>query len=91
MRRGIALTVDGRVQGVGFRWMTKMVADQMNIVGFVTNLDSGAVYIEASGEEANLEKFIGAIKASPTPSGHVDHVAEKAIEAEPALGRFKIQ
>lgn len=91
MRRGVALTVNGRVQGVGFRWMTKMVADQMKIVGFVTNLDNGDVYIEASAEESDLQKFIAAVKASPSPSGHVDHVDEKAIEAQPALGKFKIQ
>lgn len=91
MRRGVALTVSGRVQGVGFRWMTKMVADQLKIAGFVTNLDNGDVYIEASGEEPALQEFIGAVKASPSPSGHVDHVSEQAINPQPALSKFKIQ
>lgn len=91
MRRGVALTVQGRVQGVGFRWMTKMVADQLQIVGFATNLDNGNVYIEASGSEDNLKKFIAAIKASPTPSGRVDHVDEETIPVESELGKFKVQ
>ncbi|MFD1466339.1 acylphosphatase [Lapidilactobacillus mulanensis] len=90
MRRGVSLTVHGRVQGVGFRWMTKMVADQLNIVGLATNNDDGSVYIEASGEENNLQEFIAAVKASPTPSGHVERVEENEISAESALGKFRV-
>lgn len=90
MRRGVALTVHGRVQGVGFRWMTKMVADKLQIVGEVANNDDGSVYIEASGEEANLNEFIAAVKASPTPSGRVDQLDEQTIPAAPALGKFRV-
>lgn len=90
MRHGMALTVYGRVQGVGFRWMTKMVADKLHIVGFVSNNQDGSVYIEASGAEKDLQEFIAAVKASPTPSGHVSHVDEKPIEPEPKLTRFRV-
>ncbi|MEI6455466.1 MAG: acylphosphatase [bacterium] len=52
------LTITGKVQGVGFRFMSMQAAYRYHIRGFVQNLMNGAVYIEAEGEEANLKKFI---------------------------------
>ena len=65
----IKMTVNGRVQGVGFRYMTKMVADQIGITGIVRNEADGSVYIEAVGPG---DTFIAAVKRSPSPSGKVD-------------------
>lgn len=76
-----SIRVTGRVQGVGFRWMTKRVADQLKIRGFVLNRVDGSVYIEACGDVVAMAKFAAAIKASPTPSGRVatyeDHLLTK--------------
>ncbi|MFT8339662.1 acylphosphatase, partial [Schleiferilactobacillus harbinensis] len=47
--RAVSLHVFGRVQGVGFRWLTKMVADQLGVTGFVKNEFDGSGYIEAAG------------------------------------------
>ncbi|RCT69432.1 acylphosphatase, partial [Enterococcus faecium] len=33
--RKVKMNVQGRVQGVGFRYMTKMVADQLGVTGTV--------------------------------------------------------
>ncbi|WP_319470902.1 acylphosphatase [uncultured Trichococcus sp.] len=68
----IKMTVNGRVQGVGFRYMTKMVADQIGISGIVRNEDDGSVYIEAVGPTDKIDAFIAAVKRSPSPSGKVD-------------------
>ncbi|KRL01365.1 acylphosphatase [Liquorilactobacillus capillatus] len=70
--QAVKMRVYGRVQGVGFRYCTKIVADQLKISGIVSNQDDGSVYIEAQGESTILEKFINNIKASPTPSGKVE-------------------
>lgn len=69
------LTVFGIVQGVGFRYMTKQVADELGVVGFVKNRVDGSVYIEAQAEPLTLYKFISQIKAGPSPAGHVDHIS----------------
>ena len=58
MRKHFNIKVAGRVQGVFFRASTKTCADQHNIFGFVRNEPDGTVYIEAEGEERDLEKFI---------------------------------
>lgn len=72
--RKVRMNVQGRVQGVGFRYMTKMVADQLGITGAVWNAEDGSVYIEAIGDEATMNKFIEKIKASPSPAGRVTNL-----------------
>ncbi|AMV61371.1 putative nucleoside phosphatase [Pediococcus damnosus] len=70
--KSVTIQVFGRVQGVGFRYLTKMVADKLNIKGTVANLDDGSVYIQAEGPEDHLNEFINTVKMSPSPSGHVE-------------------
>ncbi|RST99305.1 acylphosphatase [Vagococcus vulneris] len=67
----IQMIVSGRVQGVGFRYLTKMTAEQIGVTGLVKNLNDGSVYIEADGTDEQLEQFIAAVKKSPSPSGRV--------------------
>lgn len=70
----LRINVTGRVQGVGFRYMTKIVADQMNVYGSVKNELDGSVTIEAIAEDDTMKKFLTAVKRSPSPSGHVDNM-----------------
>lgn len=90
MQNAIQLKVYGRVQGVGFRWMTKLVADKLHITGTVANRDDGSVKIIAMGPADALEKFIGAVKASPTPSGRVDRVIQTPLENVSACHKFSV-
>lgn len=69
--KSVRMNVIGRVQGVGFRYLTKMEADQLGVVGRVWNEADGSVSIEAQGEAAVMEKFITIIKNSPSPAGKV--------------------
>ena len=52
------IKVRGTVQGVNFRTATKNTALDMGLVGYVRNEADGSVYIEAEGEEDNLNEFI---------------------------------
>jgi acylphosphatase len=52
------LIFKGRVQGVGFRYTSKMIADRLKLVGSVKNLYNGDVEVYVKGEEVNIEKFI---------------------------------
>ena len=70
----VAMTVSGKVQGVGFRYMTKIAADDIGVFGIVKNLENGNVYIEAMGEEDKVTAFIEVIKKSPAPFGKVNHI-----------------
>ena len=54
----VNIVLEGKVQGVGFRETTKYVADQSGIKGFVRNEPDGTVYMEAEGEQWELDAFI---------------------------------
>lgn len=79
------MNVQGRVQGVGFRYMTKMVADELGITGTVKNEDDGSVTIEAVGEDSVMAAFIQKVKNSPSPAGRVTYVD---IQEDPLMDGF---
>ena len=45
---------DGRVQGVGFRFTAQIFASQLQLTGWVRNLDDGRVEAEAQGTEVQV-------------------------------------
>jgi len=49
--------VSGRVQGVWFRAHTQKQAQQLDLKGWVRNLDDGRVEVFACGDEEPLERF----------------------------------
>ncbi|MBE9599616.1 acylphosphatase [Pedobacter sp. MC2016-24] len=53
----IDIKISGKVQGVSFRAVTKVVADQMGVRGMIRNEADGSVYIEAEGDDTLLEVF----------------------------------
>ena len=59
MKQALAITVKGRVQGVGFRFSTVREAEELGIKGFVENRMDGSVYIEAEGEPRSEERSVG--------------------------------
>ena len=67
------ITVSGEVQMVGFRYYSLRAARRLGIRGYVRNLPTGQVEIAASGNEDDLEEFIGAVKEGP-PSARVTDV-----------------
>ncbi|UJF14880.1 acylphosphatase [Jeotgalibaca sp. MA1X17-3] len=85
MIKNALLLVEGRVQGVGFRYTTKQIADEIGIKGTVRNNEDGTVSIEAVGEAKQLENFIEKIKNNPTPFSKVDHVS---IEEKESIENF---
>ena len=70
----VHMIVSGRVQAVGFRYSTKLLADQLKIAGWVKNNSDGTVEIVAQAPNSVLDQFISAVKASPSPSGRVNNV-----------------
>ncbi len=50
--------VDGRVQGVGFRYTARYVASSMGVTGWVKNLDDGRVELEVQGDRELVVHFL---------------------------------
>ena len=61
----VHLEVEGRVQGVGFRWYVVEKAEQLGIRGWVRNRPDGRVEIAAAGARPALEKLEAAIREGP--------------------------
>ncbi len=58
MKKHIIIRITGKVQGVSFRYTTKVVADQMGVRGLVKNEKDGSLYLEAEGDDTLLEVFL---------------------------------
>lgn len=74
------MRIEGRVQGVGFRWFTLSAARREGVVGWVKNDRDGSVVCEAQGAAAQVAAFVRAVGAGP-PHARVDRVDVQDVEA----------
>ena len=57
--------VQGRVQGIGFRYFVKQTADALGVRGFVRNEDDGSVFAYAFGNSEQINRLGAAIRTGP--------------------------
>ncbi len=81
--------VQGRVQGVGFRYFVKQNADALGICGYVRNEDDGGVFIYALGDSLSIVRFAGAVHTGPHHS-EVRTVEEKEAAVQ-KFNSFRIE
>ena len=72
--KGYKITVHGRVQGVGFRWYAKRVADTLGIDGSVRNMEDGTVLIKCLCDEELMKQFVNRLKQGNTMFRRVERV-----------------
>ena len=72
----INITVIGDVQGVGYRFSARNMAQSLGIKGFVKNNFDGTVYIEAEAEDNRLQKYIAWCYQGPSHARVKDVVTE---------------
>ncbi|GIO22674.1 acylphosphatase [Oceanobacillus sp. J11TS1] len=89
--RYIAISVRGRVQGVGFRYFTQHTATDCNITGWVKNEADGSVYIEAYGGDENIDLFLDKIKKGPSRFAKVSDLSVKEYAEDPEFTSFDIK
>jgi acylphosphatase len=83
--------VQGRVQGVGFRWFVQREASELALRGWVRNTEDGHVEVVAAGDAADLNELRASLKRGPRGSrvdGVIEHLLKES-EAE-GLGQFRI-
>ena len=64
--RHVNLTIEGNVQGVGFRWQTRSTARRLGVCGYVRNEPDGSVRVEAEAADSILEQFLRWCRHGPT-------------------------
>ncbi|NNN04810.1 MAG: acylphosphatase [Elusimicrobia bacterium] len=81
--------VRGRVQGVGYRWFVRTLAEAMGLTGWVRNREDGSVEAEVEGEPQALDEFVRRLKDG-NPAAGVDAI--EWSKAAPQGGRgFEIR
>jgi acylphosphatase len=79
------LTVTGKVQGVGFRWFARELAESLGLAGWVRNREDGGVEAEVEGEEAALDEFLRRLRTE-NPAARVDGVEWRAARMRGEAG-----
>jgi acylphosphatase len=83
------LFVEGRVQGVGFRYYVIEKAKLLQLTGWVRNTYKNEVEVMAEGPRAQLEVFLEQVRQGPAMSV-VTHVKIDWLDAQGKFSAFSI-
>jgi acylphosphatase len=75
----VHLQITGRVQGVGFRESMRLVAQALDVTGWVRNLADASVEAIVQGDEAAVDRLVAWAHNGP-PGANVRFVDAKLIE-----------
>ena len=82
---------EGRVQGVGFRYTTKQLAKEFEVIGWVRNLADGRVEMQVmSEEETEVLDFVKEIEQSSL-AHHIKKLQIFDIAPLDGVGGFSIR
>lgn len=62
--RRLAVRFEGEVQGVGFRWTSKRLANDIGLTGWVRNEWDGSVSMELQGTNDQIATFFGRLNSA---------------------------
>ncbi len=85
----LAVTVRGRVQGVGFRYWVRGLAAELGLRGSAVNLPGGDVQIVVEGPRPSCERLLAALRSDgprDRPPGLVLAVVEQWAPATGLTG-----
>jgi acylphosphatase len=84
--------VQGRVQGVGFRWFVHREASELDLRGWVRNTEDGDVEVVAVGNDADLAELRASLRKGPRGS-RVDRLIEHYLDEREAenLDSFRVE
>ncbi len=77
-RKGVELTIEGTVQGVGFRPFVYRLARRFKIGGTIANTGRGVV-IQAEGLAADLDGFLQALTGEAPPLARISAISQRKI------------
>lgn len=77
-KKALRIRIRGRVQGVGFRYWTLLLARRLNVKGAVRNLSDYSVEVTAEADERILEHFVSQLREGP-PHARVDKLIAEPV------------
>ena len=87
--RTVRIRINGRVQGVGFRYWMEDEARELGVTGWVRNRRDGSVEAVLSGDAALVEEMLARCRQGP-PAARVGDVAILA-ENDESFAVFEIR
>jgi len=82
--------IQGRVQGVGFRYFAVRSALRLGVAGWALNRADGSVEVLAQGEHTSLEELARLLEEGPAAS-RVDNVQSSDAPVDPSLAEFRVR
>jgi len=76
----VRMIISGRVQGVGYRDSLRLVAQALDVTGWVRNLGSGDVEAVIQGDEDAVDRIVAWCHNGP-PGANVRFVDAQLIDA----------
>jgi acylphosphatase len=89
-RAAFSALVEGRVQGVAFRYFCCAEARRLGLLGWVRNTPEGDVEVWAEGNREKLERLLVWLRRGP-PGARVDRVNHQQIAASGIYRNFSIE
>jgi acylphosphatase len=89
-RAAFSALVEGRVQGVAFRYSCRAEACRLGLVGWVRNTPEGDVEVWAEGNREELESLLAWLRRGP-PGARVDRVKTSQTAALGVYRNFSIK
>lgn len=80
--RQVRVRYEGEVQGVGFRYAARGIANRLGVAGGVENLPDGSVHLVAEGPEDLLRQLLLQIRVSRLGP----HITDERIDWGEAQG-----
>lgn len=85
------MIINGRVQGVGFRYTAKLKAEEYQLAGWVRNKIDGTVELEVEGNEEQIDSFVNELRSGLNNFIRVDNIEETISESEKEYNKFFIK
>jgi acylphosphatase len=85
----VEITINGHVQGVGFRSLSRKVARELGLTGYVCNLPNGSVQIYAIGSNDQIKQLVERLKCETF--GQIDNVTMATSSSCEKLSSFEIR
>ena len=86
----VHVRIEGRVQGVGYRYFAMEKALALGITGWVRNLPSGDVEAQAEGPKEALQEWLSDLQQGPTLS-RVTHLAAQWQPVDDQFENFEVR
>jgi acylphosphatase len=83
----LTVWVEGRVQGVGFRWWARARALELGLTGWAENLEDGRVRVVAEGPADDCGQLLALLESGETP-GQAVRVTHRWDEPHGGMSGF---